>query len=100
MPEQERKEVLEAFAVVDKVILTGHKKNTKNMGVNRELRILRPHVFAKGGDRHSGNIPSPEVSVCEEIGCQIVNDIGFGGKVQSSSDLVKRANQYKINNKK
>jgi hypothetical protein len=64
------------------------------------LKALRPHVFAKGGDRHAGNIPTPEVFVCNEIGCEIVNDIGFGGKVQSSSELVKKARENKIAHKK
>ena len=91
MPEQERKEIIEAFEAVDRVILSSHERDTIDISICRELLTLRPHVFAKGGDRHSGNIPTPEVSVCEEIGCDIVNDIGFGGKVQSSSELVKKA---------
>lgn len=96
MPEQERKEIIEAFHVVDRVILSSHQKNTKDISICKDLISLRPHIFAKGGDRHSGNIPTPEVSVCEEIGCEIVNDVGFGGKVQSSSELVKKARKNKI----
>ncbi len=97
MPEKERKEIIQAFEAVDRVILTSHKKNTKDISISKDLLTLRPHIFAKGGDRHVGNIPTPEVLVCEEIGCEIVNDIGFGGKVQSSSELVKKAR--KINKK-
>lgn len=93
MPEHERKEIIESFGAVDKVILSSHKKNTKDISISKDLRSLRPHIFAKGGDRHVGNIPTPEVLVCEEIGCEIVNDVGFGGKVQSSSDLVKKARE-------
>ena len=90
MPERERKEILEAFEMIDQVILSSHKKNTKDISISKELQAIRPHIFAKGGDRHSGNIPTPEVAVCNEIGCVIVNDVGFGGKVQSSSELVKK----------
>lgn len=90
MPEHERKEIIEAFEPVDRVILSSHKKGTKDISISKDLKALRPHIFAKGGDRHVGNIPSPEVLVCNEIGCKIVNDIGFGGKVQSSSLLVKK----------
>lgn len=97
MPQHERKEIIEAFEAVDRVVFTSHKKNTKDISISEDLKIIRPHVFAKGGDRHTGNIPSPEVLVCEEIGCEIVNDMGWGGKVQSSSDLVKKA---KINKNK
>ncbi|KKR65575.1 MAG: Glycerol-3-phosphate cytidylyltransferase [Parcubacteria group bacterium GW2011_GWF1_40_5] len=93
MPEHERKEIIEAFAAVDRVILSKHKKNTKDISISGELRSIRPHIFAKGGDRHSGNIPSPEVLVCREIGCTIVDGVGFGGKVQSSSELVKKAHK-------
>ncbi len=90
MPEHERKEIIEAFEAVDRVVISSHKKGTKDISISKDLRIIRPHIFAKGGDRHSGNIPTPEVLVCEEIGCKIINDIGFGGKVQSSSELVKK----------
>ncbi len=93
MPEQERKEIIEAFKAVDKVILTSHEPETKDISISKDLRIIRPHVFAKGGDRNVGNIPTPEVLVCNEIGCEIVNDIGHGGKVQSSSELVKKARE-------
>ena len=89
MPEKERREIIKAFRVVDKVILSRHKKDTKDISVIEDIKSLRPHIFAKGGDRHSGNIP--EKDVCEEIGCVIVNDVGFGGKVQSSSALVKKS---------
>lgn len=95
MPEHERKEIIEAFHSVDRVLLSSHKKNTKDISVSEDIRRLRPHVFAKGGDRHSGNIPSPEVFVCNEIGCEIVNGIGHGGKIQSSSELIKRVQKNK-----
>ena len=91
MEEQERKEILLAFKAVDRVILSSHEENTKDISISKDLLALRPHIFAKGGDRHSGNIPTPEVAVCEQIGCEIVNYIGWGGKVQSSSELVKKA---------
>lgn len=90
MPEHERKEIIEAFEAVDRVLLSHHPKNTKDISVANDILSLRPHIFAKGGDRHSGEIPAGEVLACKEVGCEVVNNIGFGGKVQSSSDLVKR----------
>ncbi|KKP87026.1 MAG: Glycerol-3-phosphate cytidylyltransferase [Parcubacteria group bacterium GW2011_GWC1_35_8] len=96
MPEHERKEIIEAFDGVDKVILSSHEKDTKDISISKDILSLRPHIFAKGGDRHTGNIPSPEVLVCNKIGCKIVNDVGHGGKVQSSSELVKKARAKKI----
>ena len=100
MPEHERKEIVEAFTAVDRVILSSHKKNTTDISISKDIKALRPHIFAKGGDRHVGNIPTPEVLVCDEIGCKIVNNIGFGGKVQSSSGLVKKVRERKVKNKK
>jgi len=100
MPENERKEIIEAFKAVNRVILTSHEENTKDISISKDLLAIRPHIFAKGGDRHVGNIPTPEVLVCREIGCEIINDIGFGGKVQSSSELVKKAREGKINKRK
>ena len=100
MPENERKEIIGAFEAVNRVLLSSHTKNTKDISISKDLRSLRPDIFAKGGDRNVGNIPSPEVLVCEEIGCEIVNDVGFGGKVQSSSELVKKAQKRKVKKNK
>jgi D-beta-D-heptose 7-phosphate kinase/D-beta-D-heptose 1-phosphate adenosyltransferase len=86
MPEAERKEIMQAIAGVDEVFITEHAPDTIDISICDALRKVRPHIFAKGGDRNVGNIP--EVAVCEEIGCTIVSDMGAGGKVQSSSWLV------------
>ncbi len=102
MPEEERKEIIEAFHAVDRVILSSHEPDTKDISISKELRAIRPHIFAKGGDRHPSGvpIPGPEVAVCDEIGCEIIYDIGHGGKVQSSSELIKKARAVKDKNKK
>jgi D-beta-D-heptose 7-phosphate kinase/D-beta-D-heptose 1-phosphate adenosyltransferase len=101
MPERERKEILEGIKYVDEVVISNHKKNTKDISVVEGLKFIRPHIFAKGGDRHpdSVSIPNLETLICKEIGCEIVYDVGVGGKIQSSSNLVKKA-QKKIKNKK
>ncbi len=86
MPAKERKEIIEAFSCVDKVVLTSHTRNTKDISICEELKKIRPHIFAKGGDRTLENIPEP--AVCKEIGCKMVFNVGKGGKVQSSSRLI------------
>jgi len=88
MPEKERKEIIEAIGSVDKVVLTRHKKNTKDMSVCEALERIKPDIFANGGDRKKDNIP--EVGTCEKIGCKMVFNIGEGGKIQSSSWLLER----------
>lgn len=95
MPEKERKELLEHIKWVDKVVLTGHKPGTKDLSVCVELRKIKPHIFANGGDRKLDNIP--EVAVCKEIGAKMVFNIGHGGKIQSSSWLLAA---YKENKRK
>lgn len=88
MPEAERKEILEAIAGVDEVVVTSHSVDFSDRSVCTELRKIKPHVFANGGDRTGDNIP--EVAVCKEIGCVMVFGIGKGGKMQSSSWLLKQ----------
>lgn len=88
MSEQERKELLEALADVDEVVLSGHGSNPKDMSVCVELRELRPHIFGQGGDRNTANIPPCEVRLQKELGFKIVQNLGQGGKVQSSSWLL------------
>jgi D-beta-D-heptose 7-phosphate kinase/D-beta-D-heptose 1-phosphate adenosyltransferase len=88
MPEEERKEVIEALRVVDRVVLTSHGVEPDDMSVSRELGDIRPDIFANGGDRKHDNIP--EVPVCEAIGCKMIFNIGDGGKIQSSSWLLQK----------
>jgi len=86
MPQKERKELIEAFKAVDRVVLTSHQENTIDMSVVKELRKIKPNIFANGGDRTHSNIP--EVPVCEEIKCKMVFNVGDPTKVQSSSWLL------------
>jgi len=86
MPQDERREILLALRCVDAVVLTKHPANPTDMSVCDALRELRPDIFVKGGDRGIEN--TPEVLVCNEIGCKIAWNAG-GGKVQSSSWLLK-----------
>ncbi|MFA5126501.1 MAG: adenylyltransferase/cytidyltransferase family protein [Patescibacteria group bacterium] len=93
MHEKERKEIIEAFTVVDKVVITKHPKNPKDMSVCTALRQVKPDIFANGGDRKLNNIP--EVATCRKINCKMVFNVGKGGKVQSSSWLVDQQLQRK-----
>jgi len=51
------------------------------------LRKVKPHIFAKGGDRTPENMPTSEVELCKRLGIKIIYGVG-GGKVPSSSWLV------------
>ncbi|MBI2640506.1 MAG: adenylyltransferase/cytidyltransferase family protein [Candidatus Sungbacteria bacterium] len=87
MPQDERKKILEFLVGVDRVLLTGHAANPKDMSVSAELRKLRPDIFANGGDRTRKNIP--EAAICKSLGCRTVFGVG-GKKVQSSSWLLEK----------
>lgn len=88
MPEAERKEIIESLTAVDKVVLTQHKKNTKDMSVCVSLKKIHPDIFANGGDRTNKNIP--EVPLCKRLGIKMLFNVGQGGKVQSSSWLLQK----------
>ena len=83
MPEMERAEIIAGVRGVDAVVLW----DDGSQFVTGALEILRPVVFTKGGDRDSAaNVP--EFDLCEKIGCKVMFGVG-GGKIQSSSDLVR-----------
>lgn len=52
------------------------------------LRKFKPDYFANGGDRYDTN--TPEMAVCQELGIEMLWNIG-GEKTQSSSNLVDKA---------
>jgi rfaE bifunctional protein nucleotidyltransferase chain/domain len=82
MPLKERMAIIKALRCVDEVIAC----IDQDQSVCETLKMIKPNIFAKGGDRNSGNIP--EATICAEFGIDIVD--GLGEKIQSSSDLVKK----------
>lgn len=107
MGELDRKEILESFVGVDEVYITDHKagmnyNDPTERSVCVALRKIRPHIFANGGDRKPSGDPVPEVAVCKELGIKMVYNVGYGGKVRSSSELTKEYSKHlkKYANKK
>jgi D-beta-D-heptose 7-phosphate kinase/D-beta-D-heptose 1-phosphate adenosyltransferase len=95
MSQEERAEVIRSLRPVDEVILTGHGPDTEDMTVCAELAAIKPHIFCNGGDRKPHTVPSPETQTCAAINCKMVYNVGFGGKVQSSSWLVNKLKEKK-----
>lgn len=93
MNQRERKAIVQAIRYVDEIILTNHPENPADMSVCAELEDLKPDIFANGGDRKPDGDPVPEVELCERLGIKLVYNVGKGGKIQSSSDLVKRVRE-------
>lgn len=97
MDEMERIRIISALAMVDNVILAIDRDRT----VCETLKLIKPDIFANGGDRTRNNIP--EDAICKELGIKMIFNVG-GEKTQSSSWLLKKAlkslNIYKNNNGK
>lgn len=84
MPWEERAEIIRSIKGVTDVVPVDDFDNSVCEAIRRE----RPDVFANGGDRKNNN--TPEVALCEELGIELMWNVG-GGKIQSSSDLVARS---------
>lgn len=93
MPQEERAEIIAAFPFVDEVVLTVHEEGSEDRSICKELELLKPHIFANGGDRRNED-EIPESAVCREHGIEMVFNVGRGGKVQSSSWLTDKLKQY------
>jgi cytidyltransferase-like protein len=101
MPAEERKEIIEALECVDEVFISEHTENSKDVSVCNELLKIKPHIFANGGDRKPENndLPPLEYKVCNDLGIKMVFNVGHGGKVRSSSELLKEYSKKTKNQK-
>jgi len=88
MPFEDRKEIIEGFECVWKVVSVNDDDGT----VIDALHQYRPDIFANGGDRFMKN--TPESTICEKLEIETLWGVG-GGKIRSSSDLVKDSKKYK-----
>ena len=79
MDENDRLEIVKAIKYVDEVVLSVDQDKT----VCKSLDLIRPNIFANGGDRSSVEVP--ETSVCKKYKIEMVD--GLGEKIRSSSSL-------------
>ena len=89
----ERSEILIAFENIDDVM--AFKDNAEGSAINllTQVQQLYPNntiAFANGGDRVDGN--TPEKGFCSAYNIDMLWNVG-GGKIQSSSDLLKKSNK-------
>lgn len=75
MDEDERCDIIKSIKYVDEVVLSIDHDRT----VCRTLAMIKPDIFAKGGDSTDDNVPEKNI-------CKVVLGVG-GGKIQSSSWL-------------
>ncbi len=101
MSESDRREIIQSLRAVDRVIMTDHKKDDSDRSICRQLKKVRPDIFANGGDRDEKDADNPNSSLYKEkqihkkFGIKMVYNVGKGGKVRSSSALVARFREAK-----
>jgi len=85
MAQEDRLKIVGAIKGVDEVFLS----IDKDKSVCESLRVVKPDIYANGGDRHQGEFPEREV--CQELGIKMID--GLGKKIRASSELIKNANK-------
>ena len=81
MPYEEREFILSCCKYSNFIITANDADDT----VVNTLRLLKPDIFANGGDRTKNN--TPEMELCNELGIEMIWNLG-GEKIQSSSELI------------
>ena len=79
MDEKDRMIIISSIRWVDEVFLSVDQDKS----VCKSLEIIKPNIFANGGDRLNQEIP--EARICEEYNISLID--GVGKKIRSSSDL-------------
>lgn len=102
MNENARDAIMSELKCVDDVLMSFHKARPKDMSVCEEIKFLHDTFkddhelhFAKGGDRTEGNVPEEEL--CKKLKIPIHYNVG-GGKIESSSRLIKKSGGMKWQN--
>jgi cytidyltransferase-like protein len=85
MSVEDRMEIIDGLKGVDYVV----PYDDGSQFISGAIELIKPDVFAKGGDRAKPE-DIPEWDTCQKVGCKVVFDIG-GGKIRSSSELVKKS---------
>lgn len=91
MPLVDRVAILRSIKYVDNVWICNSNCDGT---VVQALEMLKPDIFAKGGDREPSNMPKAELEICEKLGIKIVYGVG-GSKIQSSSWLTEKLKEEK-----
>ena len=77
------KYIVENLRMVDEAVISIDKDGSQC----ETLRMIKPDIFANGGDRVLDNIP--EDKVCEEENIKMEFNVG-GGKANSSSNILEK----------
>lgn len=88
MDESDRLRIVRALRDVDHAFVATDDDRTVRDSIRRVAADFADHrlLFANGGDRNSGEVV-PEAPVCEELGIEMVFDMGGTVKADSSSRI-------------
>ncbi|MDP2925670.1 MAG: adenylyltransferase/cytidyltransferase family protein [Nanoarchaeota archaeon] len=87
MPHSDKAKIIAELSCVDEVFISIDEDQSQC----KTLEFLKPHIYAKGGDRYIYEIP--ETPICKKHNIDLID--GVGAKVESSSDIIKKANEAK-----
>ena len=84
MNEKDRMEIIYALECVDEVLISCDSDESvcKSIELAAQFKPMADLIFAKGGDRHFGEVP--EVEICEKLGIEMIGNLGE--KIRSSSE--------------
>jgi len=82
LPLEDRIAQVQDLWFVDEVVVNIDKENM----CADTLALVKPNIFAKGGDRVPGNMPQKEIDVCNKLDIKIV--YGVGDLLGSSTNYV------------
>jgi len=85
---QQRCEILNAI----KGVVLVDSVNDDDDTVCDAIKRHKPDYFANGGDRSQSN--TPEQSLCEQLGVELLWGVGGDKKLASSSDLVEKVRDF------
>ena len=78
MNESDRLEIVKSIIWVDDAIISVDKDGS----VCKSIELVKPDIFANGGDRKNKEIP--ESKICNKLGIKIID--GIGKKIRSGSN--------------
>ena len=94
--EKTRAELIDNLKAVDYTYI----HHSHDQTVTQALVKFQPKYFCKGGDRSSiDSLPRDEVETCKNLGCEIVFGVGGSEKMDSSSDIIKKAVDFYVRQK-